>query len=245
MEQEQQAAVTPPSISPEQLEAERQQRLNAERTAMQAIAYAQGLQQQIQTPPQATYETDLWADDPQKLAAQVEERAMERAKQISEATIAPVVQTYVANQRAMNERFALTDPTMPHFQEWKKDIDFVLASVDPALAVKPEALQAAYKLVSSFHPEVLVEDELKKRKAQEEREEGEPPRQQQVYERDDLGMPVSSARGPAPARSPAKVKLTREEHVWAERFDATPEEFRYYQENDSEDIFGFKGRRRV
>lgn len=248
-EQQEQPVTTPPSITPEklELEQERAQRLNAERAAMQAIAYAQGLQQQMQTPqppPPTTYEADLWADDPRTLAAQVEERAMERAKQISEATLAPVVQSYVTNQRAMNDRLASSDPTMPHFQEWKKDIDFVLGSVDPSIALKPEALQAAYKIVSAFHPEVLVEDELKKRQAHEDREDREP-QPQQVYERDDTGMPVSSARGSAPARSPAKVRLTREEQEWATRYDVTPEEYRYYQDNDTEDIFGFKGRRRV
>lgn len=225
---------------------------------LQQLAYAaqQAQQaQQQQQPQQAAEEDDLWAD-PKKMRAQMQQEAERRAQEIARQTIAPIAQTYLQNTYASNRHAAMGDQSMPHFKKWEQEIFQVLSQVDPGIAARYDAWQAAYQLVSTRHLDEIVQERVAQARATPSEDEGEdeatptlptPSHTQPVPQRYDSPAPISNALGRA--SSPVTVKkqprLNADEAFYAQVSGCTPEEYRRYQQNDSEDVLGFNGRSRV
>jgi hypothetical protein len=266
-QQHQEPATTtesPPAVDPAVLqaqlnaaEAERQRLAQENQLALgylqQMTAHLQNQQAQAQRPAATQEEEDdLFVQNPRKFREKVMQDAQQHAQQYVQEQLAPTAQALAVNAIQKNYKDATDDKSMPHFGEWQQEIYQVLAPYGANAAMNYQNWQTAYNLVASRHvPDMVAEQVRNYRPPSEDDDEdegsGPPMPQSQAPQRIMAPAPISTGRGQAPLRAPArpKVQLTPDERQAAKRTGLTYEEFAHYRDNSSEDVMGFNGRSRI
>jgi hypothetical protein len=177
-------------------------------------------------------------------------------------TLRPVVTSYIKDTLETNLRLSGADPEVHALGKYRKEVEQLLrqgVAYDPRLA-SPESIKNAFKLVASQHIDEIVQERMQQRadNPDDDDDVSETGTEHVVRRRgpDESSTspgrpspPVSLNRGSAraePVLPGKRVHLAWGEKNMAKMFDMTPEEYVKHKNKDhEEDVFGFKGRRRI